>query len=81
MKTQAMETETENTPELVAWTGHLTWAAALPTARQNGWTPMDGTAYEISADDAETLADALDEAGDDVAELIDLCRQGALFIQ
>ena len=58
-----------------------TWAAALAAARQNGWTHMDGTAYEISAGDAQTLAEALDEAGGDVAELIELCKQGALFIQ
>ena len=58
-----------------------TWAAALAAAHQNGWTSMDGTACEISAGDAEALAEALEEAGGDVAELIELCRQGALFIQ
>jgi hypothetical protein len=58
-----------------------TWAAALVAARQNGWTHMDGTACEVSAGDAETLASALEEAGSDMAELIELCRQGALFIQ
>jgi hypothetical protein len=58
-----------------------TWAAALAAARQNGWTHMDGPAYEISAGDAETLAEALEEAGSGVAELMELRRQGALFIQ
>jgi hypothetical protein len=57
------------------------WAAALAAARQNGWTGIDETANELSAGDAETLAEALEEAGGDVAELIDFCGQGAVFIQ
>jgi hypothetical protein len=57
------------------------WVAALAAARQTGWTHMDGTACEISAGDAENLAEALAEADVDVAGLIELCRQGAIFIQ
>jgi hypothetical protein len=58
-----------------------TWTATLAAAHQNGWTRMDGTTCLISAGDAETLAEALEEAGSDAVELIELCRQGALFIQ
>jgi hypothetical protein len=50
-------------------------------AEGTGRFRMDGTACEISAGDAKTLAEALEEAGTDMAELMELCRLGALFIQ
>lgn len=58
------------------------------TAEQKGRAaPSFGTlrdlrrCNEIPAGDAETLAEALEEAGSGVAELMELRRQGALFIQ
>jgi hypothetical protein len=42
------------------------------------WTEQP---MRFPAGDAETLADALEEAGSDMAELVELCKQGALFIQ
>ena len=56
------------------------WAVALTIARDNGWSPMDRLAREVSDDDAEALADAIDDGGDDMASLIKYCRRGGFRI-
>jgi hypothetical protein len=60
------------------------WAAAISTARLNGWARSDGSAEEIHAGDADALADAIEHGAgdleDDVGEMVHFLRRGGVRV-